>query len=307
LKAGARSEEIARAKETVRRIQAEIAQAQSDWDLSKTRVRRNQSLEAEGAIARDRLDEVVNEERNKQSIVLQAEARLREAKQQLKELEAGARPEAIAQAAAQLAEAKAQMQIALTRLSDSKLVSPVSGKVAERFARVGDVTSSSQKLFAIVENNRLELQLKIPETQLPSVRPGQAVKVYSETDRSLTLNGTVRAIVPTVDAASRQAIVKVSLPPAANLKPGMFLSAAIVTDSASSLAIPMEAALPQNNGLATVYRLRPDSTVERQSVKLGEVLPGDRVEIVEGLKVGDRVAVKGAAYLNDGDRVTVTN
>ena len=61
LNAGSRREEIQRAKETVNRIQAEIQQAQSDWDLAKKRVELNQTLQIEGAIAQDRLDEVLNE------------------------------------------------------------------------------------------------------------------------------------------------------------------------------------------------------------------------------------------------------
>jgi multidrug efflux pump subunit AcrA (membrane-fusion protein) len=305
LKAGNRSEEVARARELVIRIEAEESMAQSDWDLAKTRVKRNQSLAAEGAIARDRLDEVLNEERAKQSMVQQAQARLREARQQLRELEAGARPEAIAQARAQLAQAKAQVLGVETRLRDTTVVAPASGKVAERFARVGDITSGSQKLFSIIENDRLELQLKIPETQLPRLRVGQTATITSDIDPSLRLTARIRELKPLVDANSRQAIAVLDLPDRPNLKPGMFLRAAVVVERVPRLTVPMEAAIPKTNRQAIAYVLQPDRTVRAQTVTLGEILPDNRVEVLSGLAPGDRVAVKGAAYLSDGDRVSV--
>lgn len=307
LQAGNRSEEIARARETVRRIQAEIAQAQSDWQLAQKRVQRNRNLQAEGAIAQDRLDEILNEERNKQAALEQARARLGEAQQQLAQLQAGSRIEEIAQATAQLAAAKAQLQAARVELNKTRVISPASGKLARRNARLGQMTSSFSQtpLFEIVENGQLELQLQVPETQIAPIRPGQVVEISSDADSSLKLAGKVREINPTVDAESRQAIVKVNLPPASGLKPGMFLRAEIVTASSTSLTVPMKAVLPQADGSAIAYVLQANGTVKAKSVKMGEILPDERVEIVSGLTAGERLAVKGAAYLKDGDPIAV--
>ncbi len=46
--------------------------------------------------------------------------------------------------------------------------------------------------------------------------------------------------------------------------------------------------------------------VKAQTVKMGEILLGQEVEVVEGLQPGDRLVVKGAAYLKDGDRVAIS-
>ncbi|MGK7873349.1 MAG: efflux RND transporter periplasmic adaptor subunit [Xenococcaceae cyanobacterium] len=305
LRAGTRSEEIARARENVRSAEAEVVQAESDLDLARKRVQRNQNLEAEGAITRDSLDEVLNEERSKQSSLQQAQASLREAQQQLAQLQAGPRREVIAQAEAQLAEDKAQVQLVTAQLKDTRVVAPVSGKVAERDARVGDITSSSETLFTIIENGRLELRVKVLETQLPQIRPGQRVEITSGADSSLMLSGTLREIEPIVDEESRQAIVKVDLPAQKSLKPGMFLRASITTSAATSLTVPMGAVLPQSDGSAIAYVLQEDNTVKAQPVEMGEILTRERVEIKSGLSRGDRVVVKGAAYLKEGDRVEV--
>lgn len=305
LRAGSRIEEIARATEAVRSAEAEVIQSRSDLDLARKRVERNRNLEAEGAIARDRLDEILNEERNRQSTLNKAQARLRESKQQLAQVLAGPRKEEIAQAAAKLAQAKAQVQTTLARLKDTRVIAPVSGKIAERNARVGDITSSSQRLFTIIENGRLELRVKIPETQLPLIRPGQTVAITSDANSRLQLSGRVREIVPIVNEESRQATVEVDLPAMDSLKPGMFLRASVTTNTATSLTVPMRAVLPQADGTSLVYLLQADKTVKEQPVETGEILSGDRVEILSGLQTGDRVVLKGAAYLKDGDRVSV--
>ena len=232
LNAGSRPEEIESSKETVKRIEAEIIQARSDLELAQRRADRNRNLEAEGAITQDRLDELVKEERNKRATLEQTKALLREAKQQLALLEAGPRRETIAQAAARLAEVKAELQMAKTELERTRILAPASGKIFERNARVGQTTTSSTSLFEIIEDGRLELQVNLPETLIPQIRLGQAVKITSDADSRLKLQGAVGEVEPIVDAESRQAIVKVTLPQGTDLKPGMFLRAAIVTSTA---------------------------------------------------------------------------
>ncbi|WP_446375382.1 efflux RND transporter periplasmic adaptor subunit [Coleofasciculus sp. D1-CHI-01] len=307
LRAGSRSEEIARAKEAVRSAESAVAAAESDLELARTRVDRNKMLQAEGAIARDRLDEVYNQERSSRSQLEQAQARLREANQQLAQLQAGPRREVITQAEAQLAQAQAQVQSTIAQLNNTRILAPVSGKIAERNARVGDVTSPSQTLFKIIENGRLELIVNVPETQLPQIKPGQSATITSDADSSLQLSGKVREIDPMIDEASRQAQVKIDLPASAALKPGMFLRASITTSAAQGLTLPAKAILPQSDGSAIAYIVQPDNTVKAQSVEVGEPLSDNRVEIKSGLSVGDGVVVKGAAYLKDGDNVNVVN
>ena len=76
LKAGSRPEEIAQAQQRVRGARAAVVQAESDLDLIQKRVARNKTLEAEGAITRDRLDEILNQEQINQSNLEQARASL---------------------------------------------------------------------------------------------------------------------------------------------------------------------------------------------------------------------------------------
>lgn len=341
LRAGTRTEEIAQAEARVNQAKASLRQAQASiprqidqakaqvesararLNLAEARYKSYQSLVSQGAVEQDRFNEAISEYRSAQANLSEAQQRLEqarntnnpevaqleavvaEAEQELKQLRAGSRPEEITQAEAQLAQAKGQVQATTAQLEDTRVLAPVTGKVAEREARVGDVTSPSQPLFKIIESERLELLLQVPETQLTQIRPGQSVKVASNADSKLSLVGKVREIEPVVNEESRQATVKVELPTNESLQPGMFLRGAITIASAEGLTLPSKAVLPQTDGSSIVYKLQPNGTVKAQTVKLGEILPSGRVEIESGLAKGDRVVLKGAAFLKDGDKVEV--
>ncbi len=310
LRAGSRVEEIDRARAEVRRAEAEVKRAESDLNLATERVQRNQTLANEGAIASDRLDEVMNQSRSSQSGLEQAQAELQQAIQQLAELEAGPRLETIAQAQAQLDASRERVRTLQAQLEDTQVLAPRSGKIAERLARVGDVASPSNQLFSIIDNQQLELLLEIPETQLPQIRLQQGVRITSDANPDLRLSGRVQEINPLIDPASRIATVKVSLPASDLLRPGMFLRGAIITSAHQGLTLPAEAVLPQPDGSHLVYTLNSaqtnsDQTVTAKSVEIGELLPNQHIEIKQGLLENDQVVVKGAAYLGQGDRVEI--
>ena len=307
LQAGSRVEEIAQAESRVESAKTAVVKAESDLELIQKRVERNRALQAEGAITRDRLDQLLNEEKVAISDLGGVKANLNEAEQALAQLKAGSRPEEIAQAQAQLNQARGRLQAIETQLEDTTIVAPSSGIIASREARVGQITSASQMLFSIIEDGRLELRLKIPETLISQIQTKQKVRVTSNADSNLRLTGEIREIEPTIDDASRQALVKVDLPSNTKLKPGMFLRAAINTDTNPGLAVPIESLLPQSGDKAIAFVLQDDNTVQAQTVEMGEIINEQQIEVVSGLQSGDRLVLKGAAYLKDGDKVIVSD
>ena len=307
LKAGSLPEEIAQVQQRVISAKAKVVRAESDLDLIEKRVARNKTLETEGAIARDRLDEVLNQEQAYKSNLEQAQANLQAEQQELARLKAGTRPEIIAQAQASLAQAKAKLQSLNAKLTDTIVVAPVDGKIAERNVSIGDLTSASTNLFTIIENGRLELRVKLPETLLAEVNPEQTVTVTSDIDSKLQLLGKVREIDPILAKDVPQATVKIDLPQGTDLKPGMFLDAAITTSTERGQTVPIDALLPQTDDSAIAYVLQENNTVKAQSVTMGEILADRQVEVLSGLQPSDRIVVEGAAYLKDGDSVVVVD
>ncbi|MGD1917846.1 MAG: efflux RND transporter periplasmic adaptor subunit [Pleurocapsa sp.] len=307
LEAGSRVEEVAQAEARVANAKSAVVEAESDLELVEKRVERNRSLQQEGAITRDRFDEVLNQAKVARSDLAGAKANLNDAQQALAQLKAGSRRQAIAQSEAQLIQAQGRLQAIEAQLEDTTIVAPKSGIIASREAKIGQITSTSQMLFSIIQNGRLELRLQVPETLIGSIQPGQKVQITSNANSNLELTGEIREIDPTIDDASRQALVKVDLPSNNNLKPGMFLRAAINTNSSPGLAVPIESLLPQSGNKAIAFVVQDDNTVKAQAVEMGEVIDTQKVEVVKGLQSGDRIVSRGAAYLKDGDTVKITN
>ncbi|MGB3508603.1 MAG: efflux RND transporter periplasmic adaptor subunit [Microcoleaceae cyanobacterium] len=206
---------------------------------------------------------------------------------------------------------EALLEVEQTQLGRTLLRAPADGIVAERVARVGDVTSGSKMLFSIIKNNQLELQLKVPETQLAQVQIGKKVEITSDANSRIKMLGVVREIAPLVNQDSREATVKIDLPKSDLLRPGMFLRATITTATNQGLKIPAKAVLPQADGKSIVYVLAENDRVQAMPVEVGQVISKDsdlanaKIEIKNGLKLSDRVVVSGAGYLKDGDIVKV--
>lgn len=264
--------------------QATLAQAQSDLN-------RYRQLANAGAISGQELE-------TRSTAVATAQAAV------------GTAQAAITSAQADVQAAAAQVQRLQTQLAQTEVRAPDNGVIAESLTKVGDVTSSSGKLFTIIRNGALELQAKVPETQLPQIRVGSPVKITSDSDKRLQLQSTVREIAPLVDPQTRQATVKITLPQNPALRSGIFLRASIVTQQSQAPTIPTKALLPQANGSSRVFVLQPDNTVQARTIETGLTQGGTdpnagRVEVIRGLNPGEKVVISGAGYLKDGDRVNV--
>ncbi|MBD1913356.1 efflux RND transporter periplasmic adaptor subunit [Leptolyngbya sp. FACHB-16] len=283
--------EVASAQATVQQQQAALAQQQATLAEAESNQRRYQQLFNQGAISQQELESRTTAATTARETV-------------------GAAQAAVNSAQAEVQSRQAQVQQLQTQLSQTVVRAPAAGVIAESLAKVGNVTSASNQLFTIIQNGNLQLEAKVPETELPQVRVGESVRVTSDSDRRVNLQGEVREIDPLVDPQTRQATVRISLPESPLLRPGLFLRAAVTVQTAQAMTIPADAVLPQNDGNSIVYVLQDDNTVRATQVDVGVRTVSEdpnqtRVEIRKGLEIGDRVVVEGAGYVRDGDRVQI--
>lgn len=312
----------------VQQRQADLAQAKAKLAEAQTNYQRNQQLVAAGAISRQQLDTSATNVATATEAVRLAEANIRSAQANVSSAQAniGSSQASVRIAQADISSAEAGVRSSAAKVEQLKaqlgqtlVRAPLSGIIAEKLVRVGDVTGvapqtqvgnvvgGSQKLFSIIRDGSLEMQARIPETQLQQVRLGARVEVTSDSDRRVRLQGRVREIEPLVNDQRREATVKIDIPATNLLKPGMFARAAITTTTTNGVAVTQKAVLPQSDGSAIVFMLSGEDRVRAQKVEVGEILSGGRVEIKSGLKIGDRAIVDGAGYLKDGDKVRVAS
>ena len=207
-------------------------------------------------------------------------------------------------ARARVQSAQAQVATQTVRLRQTRIVAPDEGVISARLATVGAVVQPGQELFRLIRQQRLEWRAELPSADLARVRPGMKAQV--SLPGAAGVEGKVRMVAPTVDAASRNGVVYVDLPKSAlqaGARAGMFASGQLQVGQGSGLAVPQTAVLLRD-GFSYVFRLEGDNKVAQTKVQVGR-RQGDLVEIVAGLDEKARVAESGVAFLTDGDVVRV--
>lgn len=275
----------------INQAKAEASQAEAALDEAIDNLSRYEALFEQGAISEEDL--------------VSRQTQVTTARQTL-----AARNAAIDSAKASANSSQAEVAQLLTQLDQTQVFAPANGIIAEQNATLGDIASTANSLFQLISDGELELEVKIPQSQLSQIDVGAPAEIRSNSDPSLQFQGSVRSINPTVDIETRQATVNIGLPSNSQLRPGMFLQATIVTTNRQGVAIPFTAVLPQDNGEFIVYLLNTDDTVQMKTVEVGERIPSnegkpDQIEIVSGLQTDTSVVVEGAAYLQDGDKVLI--
>lgn len=205
-------------------------------------------------------------------------------------------------ALARLNAAKARLQSAELKRSKAVVLSPDDGIISARAATVGSLTQPGQELFRLIRGGRLEWRAEVTAAELGRLKPGQAATLTSPGGE--TLEGTVRALAPTIDPQTRNALVYVDLPAAARVvSAGMYARGEFRLGEATALALPQSAVLLRE-GFAYVFRVDNDKALQTK-VATGR-RNGDLIEITGGgLEPGTRVVASGVGLLADGDAVRV--
>lgn len=208
--------------------------------------------------------------------------------------------------AEQTARARLQAQHAAAeaqrwRLTRTAVLAPDDGIISSRTATVGAVMSAGQELFRLIRGGRLEWRAEVTAAELVRLQPGASARIT--TADGTTVDGTVRALAPTVDEHKRTGLVYVDVPATASLKAGMFARGQFELGRSSALTLPQQAIIIRD-GFSTVFRVGADAQVNEIRVRTGR-RDGERVEVLEGINADSQIVTRGAGFLSDGDLVSV--
>jgi RND family efflux transporter MFP subunit len=206
-------------------------------------------------------------------------------------------------AQARLDAQRAQANVQALRLRQTQVLAPDDGVISARNATVGAVVPAGQELFRLIRQGRLEWRAEVAASELAQIRPGQAVRVTPAGGSAV--DGRVRMVAPTVDAATRNGIVYVDLPAPGMARAGMFARGEFDIGTGQGLTLPQSAVLLRD-GFSYVLRVGPDSKVIETKVGVGQRV-GERIQITAGLDARARVVASGGGFLSDGDTVRVVD
>jgi membrane fusion protein (multidrug efflux system) len=259
------------------RVRAEEAQARSELEDSRRRLREAERIGPERGIPESQIKslraEVVRDE-----------------------------------AALAAATAAARQQAAVVRRHDVR--APFSGVISERFADVGEWVDPGDGLVELVATDKLRFDFRVPQTHYTRIDMSTVVELSLDALPESTLSGRIQAIVPVKDPGARTFLLRVvaNADTPVMVTPGMSARAKIRVDTGrEAVVVPRDALLLYPDGRKTVWiadQGAGETTVHEQRVETGLEFDG-LVEIREGLDAGVVVVTRGNEALQNGQVVQV--
>ncbi len=303
LRNGSRPEDIAAAQARVESARGRLEAARSRLALNSMRTSRYRGLQTEGAISRDRLDEVLTDDRSTQADLLTAQANLAEATRQFEQYRNGSRPEDIAQAEAQLAQAIAGVRVIEVQIEDTIIRAPFTGIITQKYANAGafvtptttaSSSNSSTSTSIVAIANGLEIIAKVPEVDIAQIKIGQEVEIVADAFPSEAFKGKVRLIAP--EAIIEQNVtsfqVRVTLETGKDkLQSGMNTDLRFIGQRIDNALVVPTVAIVTQEGKTGLLVADEKGKPQFREVTIGTTVE-NQTQILSGAKVGDRVFVK---------------
>jgi RND family efflux transporter MFP subunit len=287
-----------------RDVTAQLEQAAASIKVAQANLEQGQAEMTEAARARDRSAELLARNFVSTAAHDTAVARYEKAKA------------AIAGFKAAIAVAQANYRAAQVTVEQTLIRAPFDGVVLTKNANVGDVitpfssaTGSQAAVVTMADMTTLEVEADVSEASVGKVRLEQPCEIQLDALPDTRFRGFVNRMVPTVDRAKATVTVKVRfVDKDERVLPEMTAKVAFLTRELEEGArgprtAVQPSALVERDGKRVVYAVRDDKAFA-VPVETGEKI-GEMVEIVKGVRVGDKVVARPPADLRDGARVSL--
>lgn len=173
------------------------------------------------------------------------------------------------------------------------------GVVIEKIVQQGQYVNTGDVLFNVADLSSVWVELEVYENEFANLRVGQTVDVVLKSSPGKHYKGKISFIYPFVDPKTRTVKARVQMPnPGMALKPDMFVKALIKTPLDITIVVPITAVIDTGKRQVAWVEKSP-GMFEPRDVKVGQQT-GDKIQILSGLNVGEKVAVSGS-YLIDSE------
>ena len=294
--AGARPEER-------QRLEAQVRSAEASLTNTRTEFGRARQLLNSRTISRVEFDRA-------ETTYRVAQENLEAARQTLDQSAVG-REEDILAREAEVRGLEGRVVEANLQLADSTLRAPYDGVIAQRFVEQGQNVRAKQPVVRFQDVAEIEIAVDVPESimaaDLGSADILQLVAEFSSAP-GLRFPVHIKEVAQRADPVTQTFTIRVAMqvPDGINLLPGMTATVAMTYRRAGILGgrifVPVAAIFQEGSGEQVAWVIGPDQTAARRAVKTGEAA-GGRIEIVDGLQPGDRIAIAGVTFLREGMKV----
>jgi RND family efflux transporter MFP subunit len=277
--------ELQQARSALEQTSATLEQGRANAELTRITAQRWASLSSKGAVSRQENDTYQS----------QYQAQIANVK---------ALEKAVAAARNNVAASEANVA-RLTELRGFKMVrAPFAGVITLRNVDVGTlITAANTLMFRIAQTNVLRTFLNVPQAEAGAIRVGQPARISVPDLPGRQFTGTVTRTSNSLDPATRTLLVEVQVPNRESiLLPGMYAQVDLITSRKDPpLVIPGDTLVVRPDG-TQVALVTPGQTIHFQRIDLGRDY-GDRIEVVSGLQLGQRVVVNPGDAVREGAKV----
>lgn len=211
---------------------------------------------------------------------------------------------AVDKAKADLDAAQAAHGQAAVGVGHATVRAPLTGIVAQRLTEMGEMATPGKPLLVMHDPQGLRVTASIPQYRVPQMHAVRQARIeFPELGK--VVDATSVTVLPTADAATHVSPVRVGLPPGfADIVPGMHARVHFVVGRANKMTVP-QTAIVRRGEVAAVYVQNEQEALSLRQLRLGEPLGTGEVEVLAGLRAGERVVldpVKAAVALKSASQ-----
>lgn len=282
----------------MQKAELEAKAAKQTLDIQQKIYDSRQDLFQQGALPRKELDQSAAD-------LTQARNQYEIAQKHIDALQAIGKQQSLKLATGQLESAKGKYQAAEAELSYSEIRSPISGVIADRPLYPGEMATAGTPLLTVMDISQVIARAHIPQPDAALLKLGDEAAITGPGE-SESVEGKITVISPALDPNSTTVEIWVQAKNSALLlKPGTTVHLSMLAKTIKdALVIPATSLLTAEDGTTSVMFAGSDGRAHQKAVKIG-VRQGDEIQIVEGLKAGDRIVGAAAYGLPDNTKITI--
>ncbi len=178
------------------------------------------------------------------------------------------------------------------------VLSPINGKVGKIYVEIAQMVNIGTPVALVFSDRKLRVKAKVSEKDLFYLKKKMACYLLLDNKK---YEGYLEKFSPMIDPLTRGAEVEIYLKDNKDLKVGMPCDVYLVIDERKDVLSVSPSAFFLNN-YSYLYVVRDDSIVERREIKIG-LIGDERIEILEGIKEGEKVITLGKEYVKEGNKV----
>lgn len=321
--------EVSRAQTQVKSAQAEAEQARAELQQAQVDAKRLLSLSSAGAIAKQQAELA-------QTAAATAQQRLNSAIAQI-----ATEQQAVAAAQGRVEAQRATIAQAQERQSYALLASPITGVVVGKVSEPGNLVQPGGEILRLGDFSSVKVEVPVSDLELSKVQVGQSVQVSLDAFANEVVTGRVTRISPAANRGALQGNVEITIPNSnGKIGSGLFARINFEPNTAPRIVVPQSALFGAGErgrrGGASVPTLEPGSNpksnatpskgenpqftgptvfvvtgegdqakVQARPVQVGTTA-NDKVEILSGLKPGEKFVARSEKPLKDGDKVRLS-